>query len=191
MVVWYVGGGGVWSVSHWYWLCCGVIWRAEKELELELEWDDENEDERGDRGEDGDGDGDGDLVNKPVGVPVPAGVEGDDIKFSCTTPLRTACPEASASLAARRRRFVVPSAFVDPDRAEQTMAILLRGVDGSRGDRYEGTMSRAIETLNLPTEVPPYFWTTQREEGVSCGVGLRRRDILQPGGYLILYSQLS
>jgi len=30
----------------------------------------------------------------------------------------------SASVAAFRRRFVVPSAFVDPDRAEQTMASL-------------------------------------------------------------------
>lgn len=29
-----------------------------------------------------------------------------------------------ASLAARRRRFVVPSALVEPDRAEQTMATL-------------------------------------------------------------------
>lgn len=46
------------------------------------------------------------------GVAIPDAAKGDDVGL----------PTLRASLAARRRRLVVPRSFVVPDRAEQTIA---------------------------------------------------------------------
>lgn len=92
----------------------------------------------------------------------------------------------NASRAARSNRFVVPVAFVDPDRAEQTNATRWWSF------RYLGTISSAIVCKNLPTLVPPYFCMIQLpSEGLPLrGVGVEREeeegvefdvDIDQPG----------
>lgn len=85
------------------------------------------------------------------------------------TELARSCPAASSAKAcpaAVRSRLVVPLAFVEPERAEHTSA---RRVEGEE-TRYEGTISDVMARRNLPTEVPPYFWTIHvcgggREEG--------------------------
>lgn len=76
-----------------------------------------------------------------------------------------------ASVEALRSSDVVPSALVDPDRAEHTIASLcwsryVLQVDMTRSGFWfrktrfvetHETISLAIFTANLPTLVPPYF----------------------------------
>lgn len=80
-----------------------------------------------------------------------------------------------ASEAAWMRRLVVPSAFVDPDRAEQTIATLcwsiysldtpVLNVEVQDQKLTHEKMSSAILTANFPTLVPPYFCTSHLADG--------------------------
>ncbi len=83
------------------------------------------------------------------GPGVPAGVLNDEIEAE-RSPVRG----RSASSAARRRRLVVPVALVAPERAEHTTAMRCLLLIA------EGTMSVAITSRNLPTEVPPILAIT-------------------------------
>ena len=83
------------------------------------------------------------------GPGVPAGVVKDEMEDE-----RSFERGRRASSAARRRRLVVPVALVAPERAEQTIAIRCLLLIA------EGTMSVAITSRNLPTEVPPILAIT-------------------------------
>lgn len=71
-----------------------------------------------------------------------------------------------ASCDAFNSRLVVPSALVVPDRAEHTMATRCVG-------KYDSAMDPMLPR-NLPTEVPPYFCTTQ---GTASSDELLKRRI--------------
>lgn len=79
----------------------------------------------------------------------------------------------SASSAARNNKLVVPSAFVEPDRAEHTTTTLcwskydlrVRERVCAAVAATHGKMSSAILAANLPTLVPPYFCTSQVAAG--------------------------
>ena len=83
---------------------------------------------------------------------------------------------ARASEAARSSRFVVPSALVDPERAEHTTAtlcwskyVLAKAKNQPRCPldmkQSYGRISSAIWAANFPTLVPPYFCTSHVAAG--------------------------
>lgn len=90
-------------------------------------------------------------LSAEAGPGVPAGVLKDEMDEA-----RSLARGRSVSSAARRRRLVVPVALVAPERAEQTIAIRCFELIA------DGTMSVAITSRNLPTEVPPIL-------AITCG----------------------
>jgi hypothetical protein len=110
------------------------------------------------------------VVGEPGCETRPSGAQLGVIVPDSGVPANTE-GRCSASDAARRSRFVVPSALVLPERAEQTIATLCCEryslyddvKDWSEGTNCvaHGTISLAIFRANLPTLVPPYFWTSQ------------------------------
>lgn len=118
------------------------------------------------------------LIELPIGDNVPETTLGTDgLRFS-------------VSPAARSSKFVVPRVLLIPDRAEQTIAtrcwsrcILFENfqLDGRWQVGYTyGMISSHILEANLPTLVPPYFWTSQGVDG-STGFWWRIRCIPDGG----------